>query len=144
MTPEQIKLVRLSLAQILYRKMEAGKLFYERLFTIAPEVRVLFKNDIDAQARKLMDTLAVAVSTLRDPATLLPMLQDLGRRHVAYGVQDEHYEKVGAALLWTLEQVLKDAFTPQVREAWTALYGAVASTMKAAAGGEMLSVRQSA
>ena len=144
MTPEQIKLVRLTLAQILDRKMETGRTFYDRLFTIGPEARGLFKDDIDAQARKLMDTIAVAISSLRDPATLKAMLEDLGRRHVGYGAKDEHYDKVGEALLWALEKVLGAAFTPQVREAWATLYGAVASTMKSGAKGGTAAFKQSA
>ena len=142
MTPEQIKLVRMTLSQILDRKVETGRMFYDRLFTIAP--RGLFKDDIDAQARKLMDTIAVAISSLRDPAALKTMLEDLGRRHVEYGAQDAHYDKVGEALLWTLEKVLGAAFTPQVREAWATLYGAVAATMKSGANGGTAAFRQSA
>ena len=54
-------------------------------------------------------------------------------RHVAYGVQDKHYDDVGAALLWTLERVLGPAFTPEARDAWAALYGTVADVMRNAA-----------
>jgi nitric oxide dioxygenase len=45
-------------------------------------------------------------------------------------VRDEHYAKVGDALIWTLEQGLKPSFTREAREAWTALYGTVAATMQ--------------
>jgi hemoglobin-like flavoprotein len=61
------------------------------------------------------------------------VVQDLGRRHVRYGVTDDHYAKVADALLWTLGQGLGDGFTPAVREAWTATYTVLADTMKAAA-----------
>jgi hemoglobin-like flavoprotein len=44
-----------------------------------------------------------------------------------------HYDTVDAALLWTLEQGLGDVFTPEVRAAWTKLYGVLATTMQAAA-----------
>lgn len=144
MTPEQIKLVRLTLVQVLDRKAETGSMFYERLFSVAPETRALFKNDIAAQARKLMDTIAVAISSLRDPATLKTMLEDLGRRHAGYGVTETHYAEVGAALLWMLEKVLGPAFTPQVREAWATLYGTVAETMKSGAKSGTTAFKQSA
>lgn len=135
MTPEQIKLIKLTFAQVLTIKDQAGRLFYDRLFTIAPEVRPMFKGDIDAQARKLMDTLALAVGMLRDTPSLIVTLETLARRHVAYGVKDEHYDQVGAALIWTLEQGLGAAFTREAREAWIALYTTVATVMRRAAAG---------
>lgn len=58
------------------------------------------------------------------------MLRELGRRHVAYGVRVEHYDPVGAALLWTLAQGLGPAFADPVRDAWTAAYALVARTMQ--------------
>jgi hemoglobin-like flavoprotein len=136
MTPEQAQIVKLSFAQVMRNKDQVGMMFYDRLFEIAPEVRPLFKGDIAGQSRKLMDTLALAVGMLRDMPTLVMTLQGLARRHVGYGVRDEHYDKVGEALLWTLEQGLGDAFTPQVRGAWAALYTTVATVMRDAAKGE--------
>lgn len=129
MTPEQAQLVRLSFVKVMDIKEAAGRLFYDRLFTIAPELRPMFKGDIDAQARKLMDTLAVAIGSLKDSVALTAMLEQLGQRHVRYGVKDEHYGQVGAALLWTLDKGLGPDFTPEVKAAWAALFGAVSTTM---------------
>ena len=133
MTPEQIKVVRLTFAQAMNRKIEVGKIFYERLFVIAPDTKILFKGDIEEQSRKLMDTLAIAIGNLRDTPALVGMLEALAHRHVAYGVREEHYDKVGEALLWTLEKVFGVAFTGEVRNAWATLYGIVAETMRKAA-----------
>jgi hemoglobin-like flavoprotein len=60
-------------------------------------------------------------------------VEALGRRHVGYGVRDEHYSTVGEALIWTLAQGLGDAFTSEVREAWAAAYSWLAFTMQRAA-----------
>ena len=81
-----------------------------------------------------MDTLALAISGLRDLPSLVLMLEALALRHVQYGVQDKHYDDVGTALLWTLERMLGPAFTAEARAAWTALYGTVAQVMRNAAG----------
>src|ERR1700734_818963 len=135
MTPEQVKIVRLTFAQAMNRKIEVGMIFYERLFAIAPDTKILFKGDIEGQSRKLMDTLAIAISNLRDTPALVGVLEALAHRHVAYGVRAEHYDKVGEALLWTLEKVFGAAFTGEVRNAWVTLYRIVAETMlKATAG----------
>ena len=130
MTPEQVQSIRLTFVQVMNRKQEAGRMFYERLFAIAPDTRPMFRSDIDAQSQKLMDTLALAISGLRDLPSLVSMLEALALRHVGYGVQDKHYDEVGAALLWTLERMLGPAFTPDARVAWTALYGTVAQVMR--------------
>ncbi len=140
MTPEQAQIIKLTFAQVMRDRDKVGRMFYDRLFSIAPEVKPLFKGDIAEQSRKLMDTLALAVGMLRDMPTLVITLEGLARRHVGYGVKDEHYDKVGEALLWTLEKGLGDAFTAQVRDAWTALYVAVAQIMRAAAKGKPAAV----
>lgn len=112
----------------------AATLFYDRLFTLDPALRPLFPSmDLGEQKRKLMQTLTIAVRGLDRLDQLTPALEALGRRHVGYGVQDAHYDTVGAALLWTLEQGLGDAFTPEVREAWAEIYHLVASVMQRAA-----------
>lgn len=105
-----------------------AQLFYNRLFEIAPEVQPLFAHiDIKEQGKKLMMTLSVAVNKLDDLDTLVLVLEDLGRRHVKYGVKDEHYAIVGEALLWTLEKGLGARFTPEVKQAWTNVYTLVAT-----------------
>lgn len=133
MTPEQITLVKDSFAKVAPIARQAAGLFYGRLFEIAPEVKPLFKGDIEEQGRKLMQVIATAVGALDRLDTIVPTVQDLGRRHVTYGVTEAHYDKVAEALLWTLEKGLGDAFTPAVREAWTITYTVLADTMKAAA-----------
>jgi hemoglobin-like flavoprotein len=133
MTPEQIKRVQDSFAKVRPIAGTAANLFYGRLFEIAPQVRALFPEDMAEQKQKLMAMLGLAVANLAHPETVVPALQDLGRKHVAYGTQAAHYEPVGAALLWTLEQGLGPDFTPEVREAWTETYALVARVMQQAA-----------
>src|SRR5437868_4616429 len=133
MTPEQVTIIKSNFAQVVGQKEAVGLMFYERLFTIAPEVKPLFKGDLKAQSRKLMDTLALAIGMLRDMPMLVTTLEGLAKRHVNYGVKDEHYAKVGEALIWTLEKGLGTAFTADAKAAWTTLYGAVSDVMRKAA-----------
>ncbi|MGN6573807.1 MAG: globin family protein [Pseudolabrys sp.] len=135
MTPDEMKLVRLSFVKVMGIKATVGRLFYDRLFTIAPAVKPMFKGDLDAQSAKLMSTLAVAIGMLDKPDLLNSTLAGLAKRHAGYGVRDEHYDKVGEALLWTLEQGLGADFTPQVGVAWASLYADVAAAMRGAAAG---------
>jgi hemoglobin-like flavoprotein len=133
MTPEQVQLVQDSFKKVMPIAGTAADLFYDRLFAIAPEVRSLFPSDLTEQKKKLMQMLATAVTNLHQVEKILPAVENLGRRHVSYGVTPKHYEPVGAALLWTLEQGLGADFTSPVKEAWTETYKTVAGVMTKAA-----------
>ena len=112
---------------------DAGKLFYQHLFTVDPSLRQLFKGDMEQQAGKLVQMIDVAVSKLNDLSVLLPVLEHLGRRHRGYGVLPAHYHAVGVALLLTLAQGLGGAWTPEVSTAWEKTYDFIADTMITAA-----------
>ena len=133
MTPEQKILVTQSFEQVLPIADLAASLFYSRLFELDPALRPLFRGDMREQGRKLMLMLRVAVANLNRLDVLIPAVRQLGARHEAYGVQPAHYATVGAALLWTLEQGLGPAFTPEVHAAWTAVYTTLAEIMQQAA-----------
>jgi nitric oxide dioxygenase len=133
-TPVDILRVRASFALVVPIKDAAADLFYNRLFEIAPQVRALFPEDLREQKRKLMAMIATAVGGLHNLDALVPAIKALGARHVAYGAKAEHYAVVGDALLWTLERGLGEAFTAEVRQSWTKVYGTLAAVMQAGAG----------
>ena len=130
--PHQALLVQQTFAQVAPIADQAAALFYRRLFELDPNLTRLFRGDMVQQGRKLMQMIGAAVQGLDDLDKLVPVVQQLGVRHAGYGVQDAHYDTVGEALLWTLEQGLGPAFTSEVRDAWTSVYGVLALTMKAA------------
>jgi hemoglobin-like flavoprotein len=133
MSPEAIRLVRSTFAQVLPVADLAAGLFYDRLFSLDPSLRLLFAADLEPQKHALMATLGLVIGYLDRPEELAPIVEQLGRRHAGYGVRAGHYATVGSALLWTLEQGLGPAFTPAVRAAWTEVYDLLATTMRAAA-----------
>ncbi len=132
MTSEQIQLIRQTFALLEPRARVAALIFYQRLFTLDPALRKLFSTDIEVQGNKLMQMLGAAVGLLESPNTLQAVLEDLGRRHARYGVEDRHYATVGAALQFMLQECLGPAFTPSARAAWAALYLVVGVTMQGA------------
>jgi hemoglobin-like flavoprotein len=133
LTAEQKRLVQETFATIAPIADDAAALFYRRLFEIDPSLQRMFRGDMAEQRKRLMQMIAVAVRGLDRLGELVPAVQDLGRRHAGYGVEDRHYDTVAEALLWTLEKGLGSAFTPAARGAWTAVYGILATTMKTAA-----------
>ena len=137
LTQAQVRLVQETFAVIAPIADDAAALFYRRLFELDPSLRAMFKGNMADQRKKLMQMLTVTVKGITFWNRLIPVVEDLGRRHAAYGVSDSHYETVGAALLWTLEKGLGKDFTPDVREAWATVYGLLAATMKEAAAREL-------
>lgn len=133
MTPQQVKLVQDSFKLVEPIAEQAADLFYGRLFEIAPQVRPLFPNDMSQQKMKLMGMLGTAVNNLHQVEKIIPAVQDLGRKHVGYGVTAEQYKPVGEALVWTLEKGLGDAFTPDVKAAWITTYTTLEKVMTDAA-----------
>ncbi len=134
MLAEDIKRIRDSWAKAATLGDAAAVLFYDRLFTIDPALRKLFRSDPKAQRTKLLTMLAMLVKGLNHPEQTIDTLADLGLRHLTYGVQLKDYDSVGAALLWALEQALGDAFDLPTRAAWTALFGSISAVMAQAAG----------
>jgi len=133
MTPEKIALVRSSWQQVLPIKDTAAQLFYGQLFVLDPSLRSLFKGDMAEQGRKLMAMINTVVNSLDKLGPILETIEEMGRRHVAYGVTEAHYDTVGSALIWTLGQGLGEQFTPAVKDAWAEAYNTLASAMKQAA-----------
>jgi hemoglobin-like flavoprotein len=68
-----------------------------------------------------------------DMDSLVAALRDLGAKHAAYDVKEEHYPIVGQALLDTLEKALGDGFTPEVKAAWVGVYDVITENMLAGA-----------
>ena len=133
MTPEHIAVVQESFQKVVAIADQAAEIFYHNLFALDPRLKSLFPSDMRAQGKKLMQMIGLAVHGLKSPETLIPAVQELGRRHVAYGVEEEAYETVGKALILTLEQGLGADFTPQVKGAWLATYQLLSGVMSQAA-----------
>lgn len=133
MTPEQIDLCKSSWAKVEPIADDAAKIFYSSLFEADPSLKELFKGDMKAQGKKLMQMIGSAVKLLDKPDTLIPVVQQLGARHGNYGVEDSHYPTVGGALIKTLATGLGDAFDDEAEKAWVAAYGLLSSTMIEAA-----------
>ena|SRR5437899_65831 len=136
MTTEQKHLIRQTFDLVAPMGDSVAAVFYRRLFELDPSLRAMFPPVLVEQGRKLMQMLGAAVGMLDRPQQLISVLESLGKRHAGYGVRDEHYDTVGEALLWTLDRGLGSVFTPEVKAAWTALYGVVATTMKNAANAQ--------
>jgi hemoglobin-like flavoprotein len=130
MTPHQVDLVQRSWRAVLPVGGTAAELFYGKLFSLHPPIQRLFRDDLREQGRNFTAMISVAVGSLSRPERVRLAIQQLGKRHAAYGVEPRHYQLVEVALLFMLEHVLAGDFTADVREAWTVVYRLLAATMQ--------------
>jgi len=131
MIPQRRQLVAESWKSLAPNGALVGTIFYRRLFEIDPSLRPMFAAvTMDDQIHKLVTMLDLAVHWLDVPDRLVPVLKKLGERHSTYGVRDDHFGKVGAALIGTLEEGLGDKFTPELRSAWTEAFLLISSLMR--------------
>ena len=133
LSTEEIESVRKSFDIAYENKDEVAEIFYNKLFQLNPSYKELFKGDMKEQGRKLMVTLKILVAGLDNLSSIVPAIQDLGRRHVRYGVKDADYPFVGEALIYTFEKGLGDLFTPSLKKAWSDIYAIVSEIAIAAA-----------
>lgn len=130
MTANEIHLVKYSWSVVEHiDPVVAGGIFYKRLFESAPYLKPMFSESLPVQSKKLMTMIGCVIHRLDKLDTILEDIKQLAKRHVKYGVQEEHYEIVGGTLLWTLEQALASLFTDEVKQAWANCYKLLASAM---------------
>lgn len=132
MTPQQIAIVQRTFKYINPMAETVAHLFYLRLFEVVPSLKPLFSNNIEMQASKFIQMLHFVIDGLDMSEAIMPEIRALGKRHLEYGVKDEHYDTVGDILLWALGRGLEEDFTPEVEEAWFAAYHFLANQMKSA------------
>ncbi len=112
---------------------DVASYFYAHLFVTHPELRQMFPLTMSAQRDRLVGALGRIVSNVDDLGQVVPFIEQLGRDHRRFSVIAEHYDAVGASLLWTLSYFLDEQWTPEVAQDWAAAYGVVATTMISAA-----------
>ena len=161
MTPQEVDLVQRTWRLVMPVGDIAAELFYGKLFSLDPSLRLLFKSGLKDQGRNLIAMMSVAVHNLGKPDKILRALgaangirqnhrrnpralrEPIARsRIVVCGAhhslgriarEPRHYETVSVALLWMLEKCLGEAFTPEVKGAWAAAYELLAAEMREAA-----------
>lgn len=111
--------VQASLSILLKDEEQFAALFYEKVFTKAPQVRAMFKNNMQIQGRLLTHMLGGIVYSLSRPGHLKLGLKSLGKNHAKYGVVPEHYPVVKEAMLETIEEQLGEAYNENIGASWT-------------------------
>jgi hemoglobin-like flavoprotein len=129
MTQEQVRLVQQSWELVKPIAKDAAHLFYDKLFTTAPNIRHLFKEDISEQSGKLAMMLNFVVGKLHRIDDIAGDVQKLGASHNKYGARPEHYDIVGSCLIATLKQGLGIHWNQELEKAWVAAFTILKNVM---------------
>ncbi|MGB9697188.1 MAG: globin domain-containing protein [Ignavibacteria bacterium] len=130
LTNKEIKLIQESFQQLSEKSNKLGKDFYQLLFERNPELKELFKIDMNEQALALMRMVKTVVEGLNNPQIIIPAVQQLGKRHSDYGVEYKHYKDFGICLIECIEKELQPNFSKETKRAWEKLYNLLADVMK--------------
>jgi hemoglobin-like flavoprotein len=133
LTAHQQRLIHASFERLLPIQETAAALFCQRLFTLDPKLRCLFRGEMKDQGQKLMAMMGTVADDSHCPRRLVLALRDLGRQLDDHGLVDRDWDTVAAALIWTLKQMLGTDLTAETREAWVVCCGILADEIRFAA-----------
>jgi len=132
MTSEQKQLISATVPILKENGVLLTKHFYTRMFTHNPELKNMF-NMGNQQSGKQQTALAMAVlayaENIANPGVLMPVVDRIGHKHVSLDIRPEHYQIVGKHLIESIKEVLGEAASPEIVDAWTAAYLQLASIM---------------
>lgn len=103
--------------------------FYKNMFAAHPELLNIFNKTNQKQGRQpmaLASTVLAAAKHIDNLGDILPHVMQIGHKHRALEIKAEHYPIVGENLLIAIKEVLGDAATPEIIDAWAKAYGVIA------------------
>ena len=128
-TEEEMELLKDSYEKLRASVVLRPRAFYDTLFQHAPEMRSMFREDLEGQSMKFMTTLGVILTRLRDEDAVDESFQELGVKHAALGVQVRHFKPMENALIGTLMDELGTGFTSEVEALWRRAFQTIAERM---------------
>jgi hemoglobin-like flavoprotein len=130
LTKEEILLIQNSYYKINKNSDELGNYFYDKFFKENPDVVLLFKGNMQEQARTLMKMIKTVIEGLNNPEIIIPAVQELGKRHKEYGVSFEQYKSFGDCLIRCIEENFPGEIDSNTKIAWEKLYNMLAEIMQ--------------
>lgn len=129
LTQSQIDIVKSTVPVLEQHGIAITKVFYTNMFNDHPELLDIFNKTNQTQGRQqtaLATTVLAAAKHIEHLTDLLPQVTQISHKHRALQIKPEHYPIVGEHLLRAIKEVLGDAATDEIIEAWAAAYGEIA------------------
>lgn len=129
MKPETFDIIRQTLPILEQHGEKLADCFYKNMFRNNPEVSIFFNpahQHEGTQQRALSGALCAYAQHADNPEKLKHAIELIAHKHVALGIKPEHYPIVGNNLLLTLREVLGEAASDDIIDAWADAYGVLA------------------
>ena len=129
LTPSQLAVIKQTVPVLQENGVLLTRHFYERMFRENPEVLTFFNpahQQAGTQQRALAAAICAYAENIENPAVLAGAVELIAQKHTSLGIQPEHYPIVGENLLASISEVLGEAATPDIIDAWAAAYSMLA------------------
>ncbi|MYL23430.1 NO-inducible flavohemoprotein [Halomonas alkaliantarctica] len=132
LSPSQEEIIKATAPVVAEHLETITQRFYPLMFARYPQVMPLFNQTHQqngGQPRALAKSVLAYVQLRQSPAQARATLETVVNKHVSLDIQPEHYPIVGECLMAAIGEVLGDAVTPEVADAWSALYQELADLL---------------
>ncbi|MCP2027511.1 nitric oxide dioxygenase [Flavobacterium sp. HSC-32F16] len=132
MNPHQKELIKATIPILRASGEDLTNYFYARMFKHHPELRNMFNMGNQANGRQksaLANAVLAYAENIEDPSVLIGVLKGIGTKHRSLDIQPEQYKIVGTHLIASIGEVVGDAATPEILEAWTVAFYELAAIM---------------
>ncbi|WP_019121549.1 NO-inducible flavohemoprotein [Brevibacillus massiliensis] len=129
LSPKTIEVVKSTVPVLETHGKAITTRFYQRLFAQHPELLNIFNHANQKQGRQqtaLANAVYAAAAHIDNLGAIMPVVEQIGHKHRSLGIKPEHYPIVGENLLAAIKDVLGDAVTDEIIQAWAEAYGVIA------------------
>ncbi len=129
LTKQTIETIKATVPVLEVHGVAITKTFYSNLFNDNPQLLNIFNHTNqkkDRQQTALANTVYAAAVHIENLEAIVPAVVQIAHKHVSLGILPEHYPIVGKYLLAAIKEVLGDAATDEIIEAWGQAYGVIA------------------
>ena len=132
LTKQQIELVKATVPVLREHGVALTSHFYKRMLSHKPELMQVFNmghQRAGFQQQALAGAVLAYAENIENLPALLGAVAHIANKHVSVGIRAEHYPIVGKHLIASIKEVLGDAATPELIDAWTAAYMQLADVL---------------
>lgn len=132
LTKQQIELVKATVPVLREHGVALTSHFYKRMLSHNPELMQVFNmghQRAGFQQQALAGAVLAYAENIENLPALLGAVAHIANKHVSVGIRAEHYPIVGKHLIASIKEVLGDAATPELIDAWTAAYMQLADVL---------------
>ncbi len=132
LTKQQIELVKATVPVLREHGVALTSHFYKRMLSHNPELMQVFNmghQRAGFQQQALAGAVLAYAENIENLQALLGAVAHIANKHVSVGIRAEHYPIVGKHLIASIKEVLGDAATPELIDAWTAAYMQLADVL---------------